>query len=106
MFVSEDVLDETERNLALKHPAGLAVVAELRDAYEYQMAEPSPELIQEASEIIEPKDAPILAGALAAHAEYLVTHDKRHLLSQAGTIKSHFGISVTTPGDLLDLLRG
>ena len=58
--------------------------------------------IDEAVELPE-KDRPVLAGAIQAHADYLVTGDKRHFGPLYG--KSVRGVRITAPSELLALLR-
>jgi putative PIN family toxin of toxin-antitoxin system len=48
----------------------------------------------------DPKDDPIVATAVAAKADYLVTGDRRHLLS----LGSYAGVRIVSPRELLDLL--
>jgi predicted nucleic acid-binding protein len=47
------------------------------------------------------KDAPIVASALTARADYLVSYDRKHILSQAAQIQADFGLIVTTPDQIL-----
>lgn len=48
----------------------------------------------------DPKDDPIIATAVAARADYLVTDDRRHLLP----LGSHQGIAIVSVRTFLDLL--
>jgi putative PIN family toxin of toxin-antitoxin system len=50
----------------------------------------------------DPKDDMVVATAVAAHAEFLVTGDRRHLRS----LGSYQGIRIVTPREFLDLLAG
>jgi predicted nucleic acid-binding protein len=50
------------------------------------------------------KDAPIVAAAARVKAEYLATHDVKHLLSHAKAIAEAYGITVLTPAELLSVL--
>ena len=50
----------------------------------------------------DPKDDMVVASALAAKAEFLVTGDRRHLL----VLGSYQGIRIVTPLAFLDLLAG
>lgn len=54
---------------------------------------------------IHPKDVPVLAAALEADVDYLVTLDRRHFFTSA--VRARAGrVKVLTPGDLLkDLIR-
>jgi predicted nucleic acid-binding protein len=98
---SADVLLETERNLARKSPAALPVFAVLRNALAAELVDPSPSLVAEVAQTVEPKDAPIVTGALAAAASYLVTYDQKHLLDRRDEIYTRFGIVVARPDEVL-----
>ena len=65
------------------------------------MIDPPPSLIDDIAKNVEPKDAPIVAAAVAAQADYLVTYDRHHLLSQAEVIRRHYGIEVVVPAVML-----
>lgn len=49
------------------------------------------------------KDLPILAGAIQAQADHLLTGDKRHFGPLYG--KTILGVRITAPTELLDVLR-
>jgi predicted nucleic acid-binding protein len=103
--VSEMVLEETRRNLAQDVPHVLAVFEELAGMLGASIANPGPATVRRVHRVLPTKDAPIIAGALKARARYLVTLDRRHLLSQRDLIQQHFGIMVVTPGEMLRILR-
>lgn len=48
----------------------------------------------------DPKDDPIIAAAVAAKADYLVTGDRAHLLPMG----EHKGIRIVSPGEFLEIL--
>ena len=50
----------------------------------------------------DPKDDMVVATAVAAKAEYLVTGDRKHLLS----LRAYEGIQIVTPRKFLDLIGG
>jgi predicted nucleic acid-binding protein len=93
------VLREVERNPNRKAPRGLNALWERRD--QLGSIDPLPSLIDDVARHVEPKDAPIVAAAVAAQADYLVTYDRRHLLSQAEVIRQHYGVEVIEPAVLL-----
>jgi predicted nucleic acid-binding protein len=99
LVVSPYVLREVERNLNRKAPRGLNALWERRD--QLGSIDPLPSLIDDVARHVEPKDAPIVAAAVAAQADYLVTYDRRHLLSQAEVIRQHYGVEVIEPAVLL-----
>lgn len=95
------VLAETQRNLGRKAPDKLPAFARLRPLLEPFVVDPPAALVQRVAERIEPKDAPIVAAALAAGALYLATYDRRHLLSQAALIQATYHLTVATPDQIL-----
>lgn len=95
LVVSQDVLDEAERNLYRKAPQALRTFWSQRGQFE-QVA-PTEDLVADVARLIESKDAPVVAGAIAAGVTYLVTYDRRHLLGEATLIRQEYGIDVVTP---------
>ena len=53
---------------------------------------------------VEPKDQPILAGAMASGSDYLVTGDKRHFGHLYG--KTLFGVTIVTVTMMARILEG
>lgn len=98
------VLDETTRNLALKAPQGLKSLADLGRLL-ILSTDPSAELIRWAvTQGLPAKDAPILAAAVQARADLLVTGDRRHFGPLFGrTLK---GVRVLSLADGLAAVLG
>src|SRR5262245_38456359 len=71
LVASQDVLDETERNLFRKRPDAIRTFWEQRDRLEIVV--PGRDLVVEVAQRIEPKDAPVVAGAIVAGTTYLVS---------------------------------
>lgn len=103
-YISDDVLEETERNISLKAPMALATFYTYRDLLSSKVVDPFQATVEEVAKLVESKDAPIVAGAIAAHALYLATYDQKHLLKQRSHIWESFGIMVLTPIEILYLL--
>ncbi len=95
------VLDETDRNLAKKAPTALRAFAVFRGLLAPCLIEPPAELVFDVTKRVEPKDAAIIAAAVAAGADYLVTYDRKHLLRQQEQIRALFEIAVVTPDALV-----
>jgi predicted nucleic acid-binding protein len=100
--VCSQVLAEVERNVRRKLPGALRqcrqVFAVLRPRVQPL---PTPAEVERASQIVHPKDAPILAAALNSASEYLVSLD-RHFLRAAARLAA--SIRIVTPGELLAAL--
>lgn len=99
--MSELVLVETERNLARKAPRALAAFDIFREMLAQQIVYPSKELVEDCLLVVASKDAPIVAGARAAEAAWIVSYDQKHLLNQHERIRECFGILVATPEEYL-----
>ena len=101
LVVSELVLVETERNLLLKAPAAFPAFEAFRAALGAELADPGKVLVLRVAKVIEVKDAPIVAAAIRAKADYLATYDRRHLLNIRDQIRDAFGVAVAMPDEIL-----
>lgn len=101
LLFSDDVFEETQRNLARKASMALPALQLFQEAFVDQTVRSEAAAIRRAAEVVAAKDAPILGGAIVAGAEYLATFDQRHLLSAAAHIHAVFGITVATPAEVL-----
>jgi putative PIN family toxin of toxin-antitoxin system len=101
ILVSEDVLAEVRRNLEAKAPETLADCELLVEMLPLTIIDdPTPEAIKRVSRYLNPKDAIILAAAMAAQPDYFVTWDRKHFLSDPA-IAEKSGLTIITPDDLL-----
>ncbi|MBM3933779.1 MAG: PIN domain-containing protein [SAR202 cluster bacterium] len=66
------------------------------------VARPDPELLKACAAITSPKDARVLAAAIAGKAAYLLTLDRRHLLSPK-VAAAGLSVKIMTPGDFLQV---
>ena len=103
LFISDLVLEETERNLQLKAPQALPLFSIFCSLLYPNLTHATKAAVLRAARIVHSKDAPIVAAAARVKAEYLATHDLRHLLSHREEIENSYGIKVLTPGELLSL---
>lgn len=78
LITSAYVLDETRRNLAQKATPRLMVLDVLTRLIELSAAPPGDAVSRMAQYGLPTKDAPILAAAIVAGADILVTGDRRH----------------------------
>lgn len=99
LFASPYVVDETERNLYHKNRRGLHAFRDLHDLL--HLVDPAQEMIDQVAQAIEPKDAAVVAGAIVAQAQYLMTYDRRHLLSQVELIRRLYQVEIVLPGTAL-----
>lgn len=105
VVVSDLVLTEPERNLTKNAPHGLQSFLEFRDILSYGLRNPSPRLIIDTERVVFAKDAPIIAAARSARVKLVTTYDRQHVLSRRQDIADAFGITVTTPDEILTILR-
>jgi len=102
LIASPVVVDEARRNLLRKGtPVDISYLERLIRRGVLHLSGPEPEMVLAVARVVEFKDAPIVAGAIAAEAPMLATYDRRHLLSQADVIREAFGVEVLTPEDVL-----
>lgn len=103
LITNSYALVEAKRNILHKLPHSQNVLNSLITAKELLVTQDPPEaLMLLASQKINNKDAPILAGALLSRSDILCTLDKKDF--HRPIIKkwsSAFGISILTPGDIL-----
>jgi uncharacterized protein len=104
LSLSDLVLEETKRNLNKNAPAALPYFSLIADLLVSSVTNPTKAEVLKAAQIVHLKDAPIVAAAAKANADYLVTHDVKHLLTHAQAIDKAYGITVLSPADLLSVL--
>ena len=104
IVLSDQVLIEADRVLSRKFPHLIEryrlfiknVSPELVD-------DPPPHVIRAAEAAIDPDDAPILAAAKVARADYLVTLNTKHFLTPK--VRAYAAMPIVTPGDFLAAFR-
>jgi len=101
LIISSLVTEEVERNLDRKAPNKSPRLRQLLDDIAFEQVEPSATAIAREAEHVVPKDAAIVAAAVAANVDFLVTYDERHLLAEADSIQSRHGIVVCTPAVMI-----
>lgn len=102
--ISRQVLVEADRNLSEKLPALIPGYRDLlRHLAPLIVEDPSQQAVEEAATVINRKDAPILAAALEARVDYLVTWNTRHFQKKA--VKEYAPFHIVTPGEFLQEFR-
>ena len=102
LYCSQFARDEASRNIALKFPhCGETLEALIKSTK--LVPEPPPSVIRIAiSAGLPEKDAPILAAAIAARVDLLVTGDKSHFGTLFG--RKVDGVTILPPADALALV--
>jgi putative PIN family toxin of toxin-antitoxin system len=104
VVVSRQVIVEADRNITAKLPE---CVDDLRVYIETLaptfIEDPSAREVKPFFSLIHPDDAPVLAAAVAAKADYLVTWDRKHFITKGP--RALVRPSVMTPGEFLHEFR-
>jgi len=104
IVVSRQVVVEVDRNITAKLPECLDDFRNyLETLAPVLVADPSPKEILRYSTLIQPHDAPILAAAVAAQTDYLVTWDQKHLMTTGPRALAR--PKVMNPGEFLHEFR-
>lgn len=99
LVVSRQVLDETERNIRLKLPQMLPVLAELLSHLSLQIVDdPEQAAFQRWLSIIEAKDAPILQSAISASVTYFLTLNTKDFTP---AVAAASGLTIQTPAEFI-----
>ncbi|MBI4049540.1 MAG: putative toxin-antitoxin system toxin component, PIN family [Candidatus Doudnabacteria bacterium] len=96
---SPDVFEEVTRNLNQKYPAKLQYFLDLFDSAGVVLVQPDKRTILRAKKLINVFDSLILAGAMKAGCEFLITLDRKHFL--APRVSNASGVQIILPGDFL-----
>lgn len=96
------IILEARVNIAEKfgEPELLRFYQQLAALEPEMVAPPPPEPVARCIPVVGEKDARVLAAALECNAGYLLTLDRRHLLTPA-VLSAGFAVKVMTPGDFL-----
>lgn len=104
IIVSRQVIVEADRNIEDKLPEMLGEYREfIKFLAPVLVDDPSHGEIKRFLTVINPDDAPILAAAMNADADFLVTWDKKHFIRK--NIHVHSNMKIVTPGEFLKYFR-
>lgn len=99
MVIDAYVLEEARRNLAAKGPAGsLEVLDALEARMELVPMRTAPAELLRALDWLHEKDRPVLASAIHARCDVLVTGDRTHSGQRFGSAVS--GVTICSPAQL------
>ena len=104
LVCSNYVIEETRRNLEKSAPEQILFLDFVLDSLEIEIVRPTKRQVLAAAEHVVLKDAPIVAGAKRAGVDYLVTLDKKHLLSNM-KIPQYANVEVQTPRNTVIALK-
>jgi len=104
VVVSSQVLEEAERNLSNKAPKALPFYHQVIESLGLEVVnEPTPGKVAECAEVIEAKDAPILAAAMEAKPARLVTLNTEDFA--APKVIAFSKLAIQTPGEFIQEIR-
>ncbi|MEM8859593.1 MAG: PIN domain-containing protein [Chloroflexota bacterium] len=103
LVVSRQVLDEAERNLRLKLPQALPTFAEQLSLLDLEIIpDPKPEESAQWEPIIEVKDAPVLAAAVLAKVDRILSLNTKDFIQD---VADQCGVPIQTPGEFIQDIR-
>ena len=102
LVVNEYVFNEVERSLRRKYPETVERLQTLTSWCDLEV-QPNPpeEVVSEFLSVTHPEDAPVIAGALHASADFLLTLDRKHLLTEK-VLQANLPFSVMTPREFFN----
>ena len=106
LTVSEMVIVESERSIALKSPRNIPILRNSIVTSNLKIVrDPSAKEVETNLYLIsDPNDVPVLLAAMKAKVDYLVTHNRKHFLDDP-KVAEKSGLRIGTPGDALAWLR-
>jgi putative PIN family toxin of toxin-antitoxin system len=104
VVVSQYVLTEVERNLNKKASEKIATYRAFLLLLDLErVPEPNQEQLKQVEQYVVEKDAPVVAAAINARPDYLVTFDVRDLLEPV-EVAQQSGLKIVTPDVVMKLL--
>jgi len=105
LLVGSDVLSEAEEVMQRKAPELLGLLAQLLDEAGIEISKPPTNAHQKKAQSLlsNSPDAIVLAQAISADPDWLVSYDKEHFVGNPGLDDLPFKIG--TPGDVIAWLR-
>ncbi len=103
LVISDFVVEETRRNLALSRP-GMTVLEQIFREARMEVVTVSRHQVQAAMRIVVPKDAAILAAAKVAKVDMLVTLDRKHLLNHP-ELEKYLNAPILTPAEAVSRIK-
>jgi putative PIN family toxin of toxin-antitoxin system len=97
LVISQNVLMELERNILNKAPQLEPAFRQFLVGLNAEVVPVPPSTaVEQASAYVVDKDAPIIAAAILAQVDYLVTYDRKHLL-EPPEVAARSGLTIVTP---------
>lgn len=104
MVISRQVLVEADRNFSAKLPNLITQFRQfIQNLAPLMVEDPPIKVVEKVATLVGRKDAPILAAAIEAKVDYLITLDKKHFLKQK--VQRNIPIEVCAPADFLRIFE-
>ena len=104
VVISRQVLVEADRNFSAKLPTLITRFRQFIQNLAPEMVDDPPiKAVEKAATLVDRKDATILAAAIEAKVDYLITLDRKHFLKQK--VQRNIAIEVCTPADFLRIFE-
>lgn len=105
LIVSQDILDEVARNILKKAPHMATLYDLLLTTMDLETVDAPPQdIVEQVAEYVAEKDAHVIAAALKAKPDYLVTYDQKHLLSRP-EVAERSGLKIVTPDVVVHIIQ-
>ncbi|MBD1806190.1 PIN domain-containing protein [Microcoleus sp. FACHB-SPT15] len=103
LVISQQVIEECQRNLSRKLPAAIPIFTQLLTAIDPEI-QPNPPVAELArwTSIIEAKDVPILAAAVLANIDRLLTLNTKDFTPE---VAAQSGLIIQTPAEFIREIR-
>jgi putative PIN family toxin of toxin-antitoxin system len=104
VVVSRQVLEELVRTVHQKRPQLVTrLYFFLQQAPFEVQPDPAPDEVTRWEQVIHSADAPILAAAIAARPDFLITGNRRHFTSEVATLS---GLRIVSPSEFMEARTG
>ena len=104
VVVSRQVLEELIRTIHQKRPQLITrLYFFLQEAPFEVQPDPTSDEVARWEQVIHPPDAPILAAAIAARPDFLITGNRRHFTSEVAALA---GLAIVSPTEFVEILAG
>ena len=100
LVTSRYAYSEAEANIQDKYPNLLSRLYELAAFFQF-VDEADKKLLEQCIHVIDFKDAPVLAAALNARVDILLTLDRKHFINNPHLEEKNFPLKIFMPGDFI-----
>ena len=100
LVISKHIIEEVERNLEKDAPYVIPTFQQFLSLVPFKVVRPTKQEVEKATNCVALKDAPILAAARQAKADYLVSLDTHHLVGVPKVVDCA-EVEIVLPGEFL-----